>query len=202
MQSIARAGRLVFISMAAMALAACAGQKEPAQNLLANIDATVTAASGEAAKYIPDQLKDVQYEFGKLKANFDKQEYAAVLKDGPGVLESAQGLATAAAAKKDQVIKTQSDNWTILAAAVPDSLTAVQNRIGDLRKPSNKHLTSGVDLDAVKLSVDQAAYLWSKAQAAFAAGNMDEAVRTAQEVKVKVDAAAAALKLDLAAPVG
>jgi hypothetical protein len=202
MQSIARAGRLIFISMAAMALAACAGQKEPAQSLLANIDATVTAASGEAAKYIPDQLKDVQFEFGKLKANFDKQEYAAVLKDGPAVLESAQGLATAAAAKKDQVIKTQSDNWTILAAAVPDALTAVQNRIEDLRKPSNKHLTAGVDLDAVKLSVDQAAYLWSKAQAAFAAGNMDEAVRTAQDVKIKVDAAAAALKLDLAAPVG
>ena len=29
--------------------------------------------------------------------------------------------------------------------------------------------------------------LWSKAQAAFAAGNLDEAVSTAQDVKSKVD---------------
>jgi hypothetical protein len=49
--------------------------------------------------------------------------------------------------------------------------------------------------------VDEAASLWSKAQAAFASGNMDEAVRTAQDVKAKVDAVAASLKLDLAAPV-
>jgi hypothetical protein len=202
MQFIARAGRFAFISVVAVVLAACAGQKEPARTLLANIDATVTAASAEAAKYIPDQLKDVEYEFGKLKASFDKQDYAAVLKDGPPVLESAQGLATAAAAKKDQVLKAQNDNWTILAAAVPNSLTAVQNRIDDLRKPSNKHLTAGIDLDGVKSKVDLAANLWSKAQAAFAAGNMDEAVGTARDVKTKVDAAAASLRLDLAAPVG
>jgi hypothetical protein len=202
MQSFARARRFAFVSTVAILMAACAGKKEPAQNLIANIDAAVTAASAEAAKYIPDQLKDVQYEAGKLKASFDKQDYPAVLKDGPAVLESAQGLATAAAAKKDQVIKSQSDNWTLMAAAVPDSLTAVQNRIEDLRKPSNKHLAAGVDLDAVKLSVDQAAGLWSKAQAAFAAGNMDEAVKTAQDVKARVAAAAAALRLDLSAPVG
>ena len=202
MKLIAHAGRLAFISVVAVVLAACAGQKEPAQTLLANIDAAVTGASAEAAKYIPDQLKDVQYEFGKLKASFDKQDYAAVLKDGPPVLESAQALATAAAAKKDQVLKSQNDNWTVLAAAVPNSLTAVQNRIEELRRPSNKHLATGIDLDGVKAGVDLAGNLWSKAQAAFAAGNMEEAVRTAQDVKTRVDAAAASLKLDLAAPVG
>jgi hypothetical protein len=57
-----------------------------------------------------------------------------------------------------------------------------------------------MDLDAAKSSLDEAASLWSKAQAAFAGGSMDEAVRTAQDVKIKVEAVAATLKLDLAAP--
>jgi hypothetical protein len=42
--------------------------------------------------------------------------------------------------------------------------------------------------------------LWSKAQAAFATGNLDEAVKTAQDVKSKVEPLASGLKLDLSAP--
>ena len=57
-----------------------------------------------------------------------------------------------------------------------------------------------MDLDAAKMSLDEAASLWSKAQAAFAGGGMEEAVRTAQSVKSKVEAVAAALKVELAAP--
>jgi hypothetical protein len=202
MESIASTGRFAFVSLVAIVMAACGGQKVPAQKLLADIDATVTAASTEAAKYVPDQLMDVQTKFGGLKASFDKQEYAAVVSGAPAVLEAAQTLATAAAAKKDEVLKAQNDRWTSLAVSVPDSLSALQNRIDELRKPSNKHLAAGMNLDALKASLDDAASLWSKAQAAFAGGNMDEAVRTAEEVKAKVDAAAGALKVDLGAPVG
>jgi hypothetical protein len=41
--------------------------------------------------------------------------------------------------------------------------------------------------------------MWSKAQAAFAAGNLDEAVNTAKGVKAKIVVLAASLKLDLPA---
>jgi hypothetical protein len=201
MQSLARVGRFTFLSLAAIALAACAGQKEPAQKLLADIQATVTAASTEAAKYVPDQLMEVQTKYGELKTSFDKQDYAAVISGAPPVFAEAQTLATAAAAKKDEVLKALNDKWMGLAGTVPEYATAVQNRIDVLRKKSSKKLAAGMDLDAAKSSLDQATSLWSKAQAAFASGNMDEAVRTAQEVKSRVEAVAATLKLDLAAPV-
>jgi hypothetical protein len=200
MQSLARVSRCVFLSVLAITMVACAGQKAPAQKLLADIEATVTAASTEAAKYVPDQLMDVQAKYAQLKASFDKQDYAAVISGAPPVFAAAQTLATAAAAKKDQVLKALNDQWMVLAGTVPEYATAVQNRIDVLRKKSNKKMAAGLDLDAAKLSLDQATSLWSKAQAAFAGGNMDEAVRTAQDVKSRVEAVAATLKLELTAP--
>jgi hypothetical protein len=188
------------VSLMALILAACAGQKEPAEKLIAETEATVTAASPEAAKYIPDQLMDVQTQLGALKASFGKQDYAAVVTGAPAVLTAAQSLATAAAAKKDEVLKALNDKWTALAGSVPGDMTAIQNRIDALSKKGNKKAAAAVDVEGAKSALIDAMSLWSKAQAAFAGGNLDEAVSTAQNVKSKVEAVAATLKLDLAAP--
>jgi hypothetical protein len=199
MQLIQRASHYALISMAAIMLAACAGQKEPAQKLIGDIESTVTAASSEAAKYVPDQLTDVQAKLGDLKASYDKQDYAAVVTGAPAVLSAAQTLATAAAAKKDEVLKGLNDEWTGLAASLPGAVTALQSRIDFLGKKANKKAAAGIDLDAAKAGLTDTTSLWSKAQAAFAAGNLDEAVSTAKDVKAKITALAASLKVDLPA---
>ena len=199
MQMTQRVSHYALISMAALLLAACAGQKEPAQKLIGDIEATVIAASAEAAKYVPDQLADVQGKLGALKASFDKQDYAAVMTGGPAVLSEAQSLATAAAAKKDEILKVLNDQWTGLAGALPADVAAVQNRIDVLSQKSSKKQAAGIDLDAAKAGAGDATALWSKAQAAFAAGNLDEAVSTAKDVKVKVEALATSLKMNLPA---
>jgi hypothetical protein len=190
-------GQFAFVSLIALVLAACSGQKEPAQKSITEIQATVTSAADEAAKYIPDQLMDVQSKLGELRAAFDRKDYAAVVSGAPAVLGAAQSLATAAAAKKDQVLKALNDQWTALAGSVPEYMTAIQNRIDFLGKKLNKKAAAGIDLDAAKSGLSDAMSLWSKAQAAFAAGNLDEAVSTAQSVKTKVEPLAAALKLKL-----
>jgi hypothetical protein len=197
MQFAHRAARYPLISAAAIILVACASQKEPAQKLVNNIETAVAAASAEAAKYIPDQLADVQRKLDALKTSFAKQDYAAVVTGGPAVLNEAQGLATAAAAKKDEILKALNDEWTALSAALPANLIAIQNRLDSLSKKSNKKAAAGIDLVAAKSGLDEANPLWSKAQAAFAAGNMEEAVTTAKDVKAKVEALANALKVEL-----
>jgi hypothetical protein len=115
------------------------------------------------------------------------------------VLSAAQSLATAAAAKKDEVLKALNDEWTGLAGSLPSDVTAIQSRIDLLSKKSSKKLAAGIDLDAAKAGLSDATSLWSKAQAAFAAGNLDEAVSTAKEVKAKIDALATTVKADLPA---
>jgi hypothetical protein len=197
MQSIHRISRYTLIAAAAIMLAACSGQKEPAQKLIGDIDATVAAASPEAAKYVPDQLADVQGKLDGLKASFDKHDYAAVVTGAPAVLSSAQTLATAAAAKKDEILKALNDEWTVLAGSVPANMTAIQSRIDLLSKKSSKKMAAGIDVDAANAGLADARSLWSKAQAAFAAGTLEEAVSTAKDVKAKTDALAASLKLNL-----
>jgi hypothetical protein len=200
MQSNQRVSRYAPIYMAAIILAACAGQREPAQKLISDIDATVSAAAPEAAKYVPDELSDVQSKLGGLKASFDNKDYDAVVKGAPAVLGAAQTLATAAAAKKDQILKALNDEWTGLAGSVPENVTAIQSRLDLLNRKSSKKMAAGIDLNAARAGLSDAQSLWSKAQAAFAAGNLEEAVGTAKDVKSKTDALAASLKLDLGAP--
>lgn len=200
MQRSYRLGRFGLVSLLAIILAACAGQKEPAEKSIAEIQASVTAASAEAAKYIPDQLMDVQTQLSALQASFDKKDYAAVVSGAPPVLAAARSLATTAAEKKDEALKILNDKWTALAGSVPGYLTAIQNRMDFLAQKANKKAAAGMDLDAAKSGSSEAMSLWSKAQAAFAGGNLDEAVRTAQDVKSKAQAVASALKLDLSAP--
>jgi hypothetical protein len=200
MQKFLRVGPAAVLCAAALLLAACAGQKQPAQKLIGDVEATVIAASAEAAKYVPDQLAEVQAKLGLLKASFDRQDYAAVMSAGPAVLGEAQDLATAAAAKQDAVLKALNEEWNELAGSVPGDVSALQNRIDMLGRKSSKALAAGIDLPAAKAALSDATLLWSKAQGAFASGNLGEAVGTAKDVKVKLEAVAGAVKLQLPAP--
>jgi hypothetical protein len=147
-------------------------------------------------------LTDVRTKLAGLRDAFDHKDYAGVLNGAPEVLSAAQSLATAAAARKDEILKALNDDWTDLAAAVPGEVTTLQSRMEILGSKSGAKLAKGVDVEAARGRVDDVASLWSKAQAAFAAGNLNEAVATAKDVKSKAEALAVDLKVDLPQPAG
>jgi len=180
---------------AALLLAACASQMEPAQTAIAGIESAVSTASADAGKYVPDQLSAVQAKLNDLKAAFDKKDYKSVLANAPALLSDAQGLLGAAALKKEEVMKAMSVEWTSMAASLPQLVSAVKSRVDMLSK--SHHAPAGVDLAAAKTGLADATAMWGKAQAAFSSGNVEEAVTAAREVKTKAEAAATALKMKL-----
>jgi hypothetical protein len=182
---------------AAILIAACANQMEPAKNALDNINATLAAASADAQKYVPDQLTSAQSKVAALTASFDKKDYAAVVAGAPAVLAEVNGLAGAAAAKKDETLKALGNEWRSLAASIPPSITAVQTRIDALSK--TKHVPKDIELTAAKSGLTDATSAWEKAQTAFKSGNAADAVPAAKDAKSKLDSAAAELKLNLPA---
>ncbi len=185
-----------FLTMtAALLLAACASQMEPAQTAIAGIESAISSASADASKFVPEQLSGVQAKLADLKADFDKKDYKAVLTGAPALLTEAQGLLGAAAMKKEEVMKALSADWTGMAASLPQLVATVKSRVDMLSK--SHHAPAGVDLAAAKTNLADATTLWGKAQAAFSANNVEEAVNAAKEVKAKAEAAAAALKMKL-----
>ena len=195
-----RVGKYALICLAAVMLAACASEREPAQKMMNDIEAAASAASEDAAKYVPDRLNDVQTKLDDLKTSFTAQDYKVVMAKGPALLSEAQGLASTAAAKKAEVMKGLNDQWASLSGAVPGYMTAIQSRVDILGKKSSRKLAKGIDLDAAKSALSDATSLWSKAQGAFGNGNMDEAVATAKDVKSRLEAVASSLKMELPAP--
>lgn len=190
--------RSVWITLCSLLLLpACSSHKEPAGRLLGDIQATITAASSEASQYVPQQLNQVQTQLDHLRELYRQGDYAAVETDGPGILGEAQSLATAAAAKKDEGLKALNDTWAALAISTPAEMSALRTRFATLDSPAGKRLRAGLDVSAAKSLSAQAESLWSKAQAAFAAGNLSEAVHTAKDVKDKLDMAAGLIKLDI-----
>jgi hypothetical protein len=197
MCSLGRFRVCAWACIAALVFAGCSSRREPAQQSLGDIQAVVIAASADAAAFVPDQLSAVQNQVDGLQASFEKMDYAAVLSAAPAVMSAAQSLAADAAAKKAQHTRLLNGEWSVLAAALPDHFTAIQRRIdalgGQSKKRSSGRQASGIDLDAARASLSAVESLWSKAQAAFATGNLAEAVATAQSVETKVEALATTL---------
>jgi len=188
----------VSLAMAAVLLAGCANQMEPAKKAIADIEAAVAAAGPDAAQYIPDQLEAVTSQIASLKAKFDQKDYKGVLAAAPALLTQAQGLAAAAGAAKEAAmaaaLEALNAEWGTLSADLPAQLAAVASRVEILAK--SKKLPAGLDaatFDAARTGMDEATALWNEATAAQASGNMEQAVAAARQVKDKLNAAMAGL---------
>jgi hypothetical protein len=188
MKTIQPYARFIALILAAFVIAGCANKMAPAQKAIADIEAAVTAAGEDATKYIPDQVQAVNDQLANLKAMFDKKDYKGVLAAAPAVLTQAQGLTAAAAAKKTEMMDMYAGEWTNLAGSVPQAVAAIQSRVDILSK--SKKLPAGMDaatLDNVKTSLAEANSTWAQATEAQAAGDLEQAVTLAQQVKTRTD---------------
>jgi hypothetical protein len=182
-------GRFAAIALVSLVMAACAGQKEPAQKAVADLGAALDKISEIGGKYMPEELATVQAQVDGLKASFDKGDYDAVVQGAPAAATAIRQLQADSIIAKAAYAKQMNAEWVETAKAMPDVVASVDKQI--TRYTSSGRLPKGLDREAFKQTVatfDEAKKAWTTAAEAGNAGKYEEAVLQSREVKKTVDA--------------
>jgi len=198
-----------MLAAAMLALLACSHSHDAAQRLIEDVDLAVLAAGPDAVKYAPDELADIEHRLGALQSAFDRGDYRNVLESGQAVLLEARGLGRVAAAHKTDSEHALTQRWSSLGQRLPEQLALLERQLEAPPHPvtASRHavpraapgaptLTPAQRVSA-QASLADARTLWSKAQGAFANGNLNEAVTTAGDVEARLRALAAELGIPL-----
>ncbi len=175
--------RLIFsmiVFACCFALIACSTMKAPAEAAIKAADEAIAGVKPEASVYVPDQLKAVEDALATAKENFQKGEYQQALTGAKDLAAKAKELASAVAAKKDELTK----EWQEMSGGLPGMLGAIQNRVNLIAK--SRRLPRGLDkskFESVKGSLATVTQTMSEATEAFKGGNLMEAVNKAKTVK-------------------
>jgi hypothetical protein len=171
------------LMIATLLLVSCeSADKAPAAAAITAAQAALDGVKGEAAKYMPDQVKRLEDALTTAKASFDKKDYKAALAGAQDIAAKAKDLGAAAAAKKAELAKS----WEEISGGVPKMAEAIKSRVDILSQ--SKKLPAGLDrakLDGAKADLASLNQSWTEADSAFKSGNVGDAVAKGRAAKDK-----------------
>lgn len=171
---------LGIVSLAAMMAACNGGQKEATEAALDAAQTAISAVQGEAAKYVPDQLKATQDAMQNARDALAKGDYQGALNGAQNAANKVKELAAAAAAKKDELSKS----WANFSDTFPKSLEEAKRRLDAYSHGAR--LPEGLEkemLPDARTQYDQLKQGWNDAVASFQGGNLADATKKAAELK-------------------
>jgi hypothetical protein len=180
-----------MLAAASLALAACANQKEPAEQAVAKVESTLAEFHADAEKYAADELKEVEGSVNNLKSNLARKDYGAVVMGAPSVTASIAALKQSVEQRKadaEQMMAAAQTEWNDLSANLPKTVETLQARVDQLSK--NHKFPKGLDkagFEAAKTDFENLKTGWTEASSEFASGKMAEAVRKARAIKAQAD---------------
>jgi len=184
--------KYLYPALLAVLLGACARDKEPADAAIKAATQAIEQVRGEATRYAPEQLKQLEDSLKAAQDDFSKKEYKAALDAAGAVAAKAQDVARAAAAKKAELTKS----WDDLSAGTAQMMDGIKSRLDILGKA--KKLPTGLDKDklaALTSGYDEAMKQFQAAKDAASAGDLNKAIEASNAVKQQAVDMAATLGL-------
>lgn len=181
----------VALTATALALAACANHKEPAEKAIAQVESALAEIRADAEKYAPEELKGLDESVATLKRGFGNKRYSEVLTAQPSVASAVTALKeTIAKAKADseEILAAAQAEWTELSASVPPLVDAIQGRVDTLTK--SRKLPKDVDkatFETIKTDFETVKTDWTSATQEFTAGAAADAVRKGRAARAKAE---------------
>jgi len=186
--------RLAAVALVSLVMAACAGQKEPAQQAIADLDAALAKVAEMGEKYMPEEYAEVQAQLAGLKSSFDSGDFDAVVAGAPKAAAAIRKLQADSIIAKADLAKQMNAEWVEIAKTMPDMIVSVDRQISKFA--ASGRTPKGMDRDAYQqlvASFDEAKKTWTAAAEAGNAGKYEEAVTQSRQVKEVVDATMQAL---------
>jgi predicted outer membrane protein len=179
----------VTAALAALCLgvAACASQKEPAEQALAAVEAKFKESSAEIQKYLPERYAEIEAGIASLRESMSNEDYGDVVAEAGQVQASLKRAIGESRVRRAQLLVEMESEWDEMAKTMPAMVAAMDKKITSQRgRPPQ-----GMDRDAWKQTIaeyDAARDAWGKAAAGLTRANFEESVLAARDAKTKIAA--------------
>lgn len=170
-----------------LGLAACASQKEPAEQALAALEAKFKESGAEIQRSLPDRYAELETTVSGLRDSLAKESYGDVVKGAAAAQDALKrAIADARVAHAQNMAKLETE-WNELVAAMPGMIAAMDKKITSQRGKPPKGMT-GDEWKQTIADYDAARDAWSKASADMTRANFEETVTAARDARAKIAA--------------
>jgi len=170
-----------------LGLAACASQKEPAEQAFAALEAKFQESGDEIRRSLPDRYAELETTVSGLKDSLAKESYGDVVKGAAAAQDALKrAIADARVAHAQNMAKLETE-WNELVAAMPGMISAMDKKITSQRGKPPKGMT-GDEWKRTIADYDAARDAWSKASADMTRANFEETVTAARDARAKIAA--------------
>lgn len=180
-----------FITAALAALclgvAACASQKEPAEQALAAVEAKFKESGAEIQKYLPERYAEIETSVASLRDSMSNEDYSDVVAGAGQVQADLKRAIGESRVKRAQVQVEMETEWAEMSKSVPAMIDAMDKKITSQRGKPPKDMTR----EAWKQTIadyDAARDAWSKGAAEMTRANFEATVLAARDAKAKIAA--------------
>jgi hypothetical protein len=182
------------IAALCLGVAACASQKEPAEQALAALETKFQEAAAEIRKYLPERHAELEASVASLRDAMAQEDYGDVVKGAAAAQESLKRAIADSRVARAQMLAAMDTEWTELTQSMPKMIDAMDKKITSQRGRPPKGMTS----DAWKQTIaeyDAARDTWSKAVAEMSRATFEQSVLAARDAKARIEAIMATLEV-------
>lgn len=168
-----------------LGVAACASQKEPAEQALAAVEAKFKESGAELQKYLPERYAEIEASVASLRESMSNESYRDVVAEAGQVQASLKRAIGESRVRRAQLLVEMESEWDEMAKTMPAMVTAMDKKISSQRGRPPKDMTG----DAWKQTIaeyDAARDAWGKAAAGLTRANFEESVLAARDAKAKI----------------
>jgi hypothetical protein len=173
------------LAAAALGLAGCGSQKEPAEQAMAAIEKTLADSGAQVQKYLPERYEAIDARIKALRDAMAQEQFGQVVTDAAGVTDELRRTVADAMIERAKTRAAMETEWTALIESMPGMVAAVDRKLA----VQGSRPPKGMDKDAWKAlveSYDEARESWGKAAAEMTTANFEATVLAGREAKTKI----------------